>query len=87
MEEIKKRNDKSHSADLSCLHRVKNAIFVTFRAVKTGNRPLFGRKKTSQATPRMPDGQSFESSNSQIVKYTVEGTIKPANLLSAAVST
>ena len=39
------RIDQSHSADLSCPHRLKTAIRPPSRAVATGNLSQFGRKK------------------------------------------
>ena len=46
------RNDKSHSADLSCPHRLKTAIRAPSRAVTTGNQSSVRTKKSLSSHSR-----------------------------------
>ena len=55
------QHDKSHSADLSCPQRAKNAIRATSCTVATGNQSPVQTKIPFQATPELPAGQSSES--------------------------
>ena len=53
-------NDKSHSADLSCPHRLKTDIFAFHAPWNLAIcPPPFVQKTPFQDTPGMPDGQSF----------------------------